>query len=614
MHTVSSALPSWRSRVVWPLLVIGLAGCAGFVPQTGPAPDPGGRYVPLTTPFIAVGDTQEHLATGYPMHDNDSAVDAFVEVAQRPPEQPLFGRRIIEWVLQEHPGEPFIHLGDLLDLSCRIEAVRIGQILRAAPNEGVILPGNHDGLMFGIYGYNVFEAATDSGVKKWHRACRRGAAPDDDTHRTANEAFTKRDFIAEYVKGQATWLGAKPGLPIPSARGFERISWRNPDPNALLSAIEAQLIDGAAYADSFLLQRIRLPKAPGAPRDVTVIALDTNQAGVLVNAWDTVMGRSPGSIGHVHPDQVEVVNRWVGEAIDRGELVVFAGHHNWQSLGLPSRTLLRSVMSRLNHPLVYLSAHTHSGFWAEHRVLDRQPLLELNVSSLSDWPIAYRRISFAYDESAKRVQVRGDLMPHRDTPNQSYADLLAAWEAQTCARTGLPVEEVQRHDREVVQQQRESRGSLIGWLLGAIDADCENCEHQALYEHAQAYQDAMLNTLLQASASAHNAGVSLSQPKLPEWCGVMDFAVCAVTLLVQKPVDFKSQVDLFRRKAGLVAAINDSLDRIDDPKAKAYMTCRAVQAAKIDFDATPDERNEHRSEDKRRLEQFFRIEAGVGMD
>jgi hypothetical protein len=30
----------------------------------------------------------------------------------------------------------------------------------------------------------------------------------------------------------------------------------------------------------------------------------------------------------------------------------------------------------------------------------RQPLLELNVSSLSDWPIAYRRISFAWNEAA----------------------------------------------------------------------------------------------------------------------------------------------------------------------------------------------------------------------
>jgi hypothetical protein len=44
------------------------------------------------------------------------------------------------------------------------------------------------------------------------------------------------------------------------------------------------------------------------------------------------------------------------------------------------------------------------------------------------------------------------------------------------------------------------------------------------------------------------------------------------------------------------------------------MTCRAVQAAKYDFDATDEGRNENRSEDKRRAEQFFRIEASVGLD
>ena len=29
-------------------------------------------------------------------------------------------------------------------------------------------------------------------------------------------------------------------------------------------------------------------------------------------------------------------------------------------------------MSRLDHPLVYLSAHTHAGFWAVHRALSRK--------------------------------------------------------------------------------------------------------------------------------------------------------------------------------------------------------------------------------------------------
>jgi hypothetical protein len=43
------------------------------------------------------------------------------------------------------------------------------------------------------------------------------------------------------------------------------------------------------------------------------------------------------------------------------------------------------------------------------------------------------------------------------------------------------------------------------------------------------------------------------------------------------------------------------------------MTCRAVQAARIDFELT-ESRNNHRSEANRRAEQFFRVEASVGMD
>jgi hypothetical protein len=44
-----------------------------------------------------------------------------------------------------------------------------------------------------------------------------------------------------------------------------------------------------------------------------------------------------------------------------------------------------------------------------------------------------------------------------------------------------------------------------------------------------------------------------------------------------------------------VALLNDHLDDLDSHRAKAYMTCRAVQAAKLDFDAT-DERPQLRPE------------------
>jgi hypothetical protein len=438
-------------RPLWAVFILALVllgGCAGFEPQPGPLPEPGGQYVTLTTPFIAVGDTQEHESTGYPLHDNDSAIDAFVEVAQRPPEQPLFGRRILEWALEHDPDEPFIHLGDVMDLSCQSEAQRMDRIFKGARQPVAILPGNHDGLMFGIYGYRLLDAVMDAGAKRWNRACRRGAAPEDSERKTDREALSKRDFIVRYLRNKAR-SGRAPGLPDPPVEGDFRISWRNPDPQAFISAMEVRLLDGYQYADSFLAQRLRLPRAEGAPRGVVIIGLDTNQAGSLVSTWDTLMGRSPGTTGHIHPDQIQVVRDWVIEAVITGDIVVFAGHHNWSNLGLPSRLLLRNLMSILRHPLVYLSAHTHRGFWAVHTLLALRPVLELNVSSLSDWPIGYRRISFAIDEQANRLLVRGDLMPHAAAPSLTDDDLMAAWEAQTCARSGLKPE-IPAHTRRRV--------------------------------------------------------------------------------------------------------------------------------------------------------------------
>ena len=590
-----------------------LAGCAGFVPQPGPSDEFGGNYRPLTLPFVALGDTQEHVATGYPLNDNDSAVDAYIEVAQRPPEQTLFGRRLMEWALNSHPDQPFIHLGDVMDLSCRIEAGRMSRIFQAAPHSGAILPGNHDGLMFGIYAFNLLDEQLDSDALKWNRACRRGAAPDDSKHKTENEAFTKRDFIALYIEEHARRAPVEAGLTPPPKKGVHKASWRSPDPDAFLSGIEASLLDGIAYADSYLAQRIKLPRAPGADRDVIVIGLDTNQAGALVGTWDTLMGRSPGSMGHIHPDQIAVVTHWVDEAVARGDIVIFAGHHNWRSLGLPSRLAMRSLMARLEHPLVYLSAHTHRGFWAEHRVLASQPLLEMNVSSLSDWPLAYRSISFAYDETARRLLVKADLLPKGDLPTKSYADLLAAWEKQACAASDVTLQHIRQEDRALVQQQRSSRGTLIEWLKQFLSPVCESCE-QSLYTHAQSYQDELLQLLIQVSSDLGRASHQLHELKLPDWCGGKDYIDCTNALLVERTEGFQASVDLFRRKATLVSVLNDHLDELDSHRAKAYMTCRAVQAAKFDFDATDEDHNFDRGEAKRQAEQFFRIEASVGMD
>jgi hypothetical protein len=589
-----------------------LQACAGFVPQPGPGPEAPGRYVQLTTPMVAVADTQEHESTGYPLHDNDNAIDAYVEVAQRPPEQPLFGRRVLQWALKSHPNEPFLHLGDVMDVSCRSEAERMTRTLEEGGRAGAVLPGNHDGLMFGIYNYSILEAVLDPGSQRWHKACRRGASLDDTRYKTEGEALSKRDFISRYIASHAANEATARGLVVPPARGEQSLSWRNPDEQAFLSAIEAHLLDGLNYAESFIAQRLLLPRAPGAPRAVIVIGLDTNQAGALVGAWDTLMGRSPGSIGHVHPGQVRAVTKWVLEASRNDDIVVFAGHHNWGSLGLPTRILLRRLMSNLRHPLVYLSAHTHRGFWAVHTTFDRRPLLELNVSSLSDWPIGYRRISFAYDETAERLLVRGELLPRQGRPVETDADLLAAWEAEVCADLGIGSDALRQEDRFLVMRQRESRGSIVQWALAALGPFCETCE-EPLYDHAQAYLDAMLDAVLQLTRDLGNSEHALYEVSLPAWCGDTDFIDCTKALRVRRAEGFADNVALFRRKAMMADLLASHLDQLTSPRAAAYMSCRAVQAAKIDFDVTDDARNSHRGEAKRRAEQFFRVEASVGM-
>lgn len=592
------------------LAAVVVAGCASFAqPGAVPPPEGPGRYTWLTLPITALGDTQEHEATGYPLHDNDSAIDAFVEVTQRPPEQPLFGRRIVEHALHAHPDEPWLHLGDVLDLSCRSEAQRMTKVFVASGRPGAILPGNHDGLMFGIYNYNLFDALRDVGAEKWHRACRRGAATGDTTRKSDEEAFGKRDFIATYLSLQARAGLAPAGLDASKAKEDSRISWRHPDPKAFVSAVEARLIDGADYAGSFVAQRLKLPRAPGADRDVIIVGLDTNQAGPVVGLWDTALGRSPGSTGHMRLEQVRAVTPWVLEAARNGDIVVFAGHHNWESIGLPSRLMLRELMSNVVHPLVYLSAHTHRGFWAEHRVLDNRPLLELNVSSLSDWPIAYRRISFAYDEQAARLLVRGDLMPRGERPADSDSELLAAWSARTCERAGVDLGRMQTADLALVRRQRQERGSLVDWVREELSIACESCEASRL-GRAQAYQDEMLTALRELDADLGPAAHRLDGVKLPEWCGARSVRECIAAVMSETADDLASKRALFRRKSQLVGVLTEHLDELDAPHARAYMTCRAIQAAKADFDASDDD---SRSEATRRAGHFFRVEASVGL-
>jgi hypothetical protein len=175
------------------------------------------------------------------------------------------------------------------------------------------------------------------------------------------------------------------------------------------------------------------------------------------------------------------------------------------------------------------------------------------------------------------------------------------------------VKEITAEDRAIVKQQRDSRGSLFGWLMQSITPECDTCD-LPLFQQSQAYMDEMLRALLQASSYVPEDIRARNRTRLPAWCGGEDFAECTGRLLSRTDNTFQGQMSLFRRKAEMVEIVQKYMDEIETPATKAYMTCRAVLAAKIDFDATSDERNEYRSEANRKTEHFFRSEASIGME
>jgi len=79
------------------------------------------------------------------------------------------------------------------------------------------------------------------------------------------------------------------------------------------------------------------------------------------------------------------------------------------------------------------------------------------------------------------------------------------------------------------------------------------------------------------------------------------------------PTDLQGTIDLVRAKAAFVDTVNGQLDQLQEPRLRAYMTCRAVLAAKIDHDLTPGGRRNGSDEGSRRAHDFFRVEATVGM-
>jgi hypothetical protein len=606
----------WLSRLAnLCFVVLTIAGCAT---QPGRiTADLPGRYIPLTKPIIAVGDTQEHNATGFPLHQEDGAVDTYVEVAQRPPEQPLFGRRLLEWAIQRHPDMPLLHLGDVVDMSCQTEWIRMRRVFETGRQPKVILPGNHDGLLFGIFNHDLLTDYLKGDVLEWQRGCRQTSEADDTPPSSDGKgpALNKRMFLQKYIEflaaGPNYQFGLKSAKKLKGLRDIQ-LTWINPDPDGFVEKADANLVFGRDYATSFIVQKLRLPPAAAAPQRATIVAIDTSQLSVAIGVLNMLAGESPGDTGRVLDGQARIIEAYAQEAQRAGEIVIFAGHHSWNQLDVGSRNLLAKIMERVDNPLVYISAHTHEGWWAMHRLGNRS-LLELNVSSLADWPIAYRRISFAYDPAVKRIKVNADLMPLLESSPRSDQEILDAWVQQTCTDVDVPIERIGRRDLATVKAQRDSRGTLVDWAFSSFEG-VSDAARLNLYEHAHSYIDGLLDVIMSSHGDLGGQVPEIEEVVVPSFCVAGSVKSCAAALLTMQRPDLPASIEAYRKKAFFAYMVGEQWDDIQDPRAKAYMTCRAAIAAKDDFDMTPEDKRPGTTEERRRSRDFFRVEATVGMD
>lgn len=357
-------------------------------------------------------------------------------------------------------------------------------------------------------------------------------------------------------------------------------------------------------------QRLLLPAAAGATRRVALLQIETGRSTGTLPAQAHAI---PRPTGHVNEETLDTLARWLAESRASGDIVLVAGRHPWRLLDDATRQRLAEQMAALEHPLIYLSAQGPSGYWAQHRAAGR-PLLELNLGSLTAWPIALRRMHVEQEPASGRLRIVAEPMPARGKPVRDDDALLQAWQAWVCEPTGMMTEALFDEDADLVRRQRAE-------LAQALSVG-----------RSQLAEEHLLQTLVQAHADlGHEAGGAQG---LPDFCDGRGVVECMVALQIEVqtldersasaagPRDDAAYRAIRERKASLAQAARRQLDQLDSPRAQAYMACRSVQAAKADFDLQQTERQAlpalsapgARPTLPPARPEFYRAAASVGMD
>jgi hypothetical protein len=384
------------------LLALGasLISCATPQPQYVDPPPLGAEEAAAPRARLYfMGDSQERELFGEWTWYSANAAQDFSRVAQRSLEQDLYAKFVVQQVVdritreaaREGSPQTILHLGDLLDYSCRWELENIMSLPWLSSPNFFVAPGNHDvvfqgnasyGGKFGAFLLEHFRGVPGGDLDGHHNTvCQRGM--------TRNAVPPKVAARLELLKALPRYEGAEPRTPesnraLPNrfrcaylelkggSNGLQDTEakqycedvlfysyFKAPNPKALeprpirldtvADRYRAVLSGGRQFNNwdkGFVVQAVRIPiSLPGSQApvgSVVVILLDTTD-------WSTkpsfgLAGMSDAAKGHVDEEQWTTINRWLKELRSDASVgaVVFAGHY-------PLKDLSRHTVERLGN-------------------------------------------------------------------------------------------------------------------------------------------------------------------------------------------------------------------------------------------------------------------------
>ena len=608
----------------------------------------------VTEPVRLVADTQEHEIMGLPASLKGGLFDrTLTEVTIRPPQQALFGRMILADTIRRSPAMPVIHLGDLLDLSCRSELKRMDEVFRLAGSGWVLTPGNHDGLAMGIFNFSSDLEKIAYGSWAWDYECRIPHSgdlvvnhnPGPQGYFASNDIFIdwylskkqlpraktpKNDALTIPValpghsppKGEPVWRNAAENCSADPADPGEMLHWarsEGKDQKADASNVPAMIQEvyariehwsrcyGTLASRSFLLQKIALPGTATAKFKVSMILLDTTQTdqrfdglGIGLFADMNVANAlqdNPGNMGYLLDNQIQALSAMIAAQKDN-EIIIFGGHHPWDALSPDSKAKLAAALAGVKNPLVYISAHTHTGYWRRH-LADGRNLLELNVSSLADWPIAFRELQVESTSDRKMLRIDAKLngvsfqaTAEGKQPSPS-AQLVADWE-QHCKDLPVTFDRLRQRHSEIVARHREARQN---WAF-FIDALIVDRVRNTVADNWDNFVDKLNDMEKGAEALGLAADldpafhdridqvleriIKASPPKAP--CAANDLQDCieGAWSTMRHKLETGEVDAYYDQFSGFIAEAQAVIDGTDNDAERRYLACTAVAAALSD--------------------------------